>query len=146
MRVSSSRRLQTSIMSDIASKTIPTQASALRKGSYVLLKDKPCKIVDLSTSKTGKHGHAKIKMTGIDIFTGQKVEDLSPSTHNMEVPVVKKDELQVCVRLFGHPDARQWRACATYHCRRPGAASSHRACAPSLSCSSLTSPRRATLP
>jgi translation initiation factor 5A len=97
MRALSSRRLQTSIMSDIASKTIPTQASALRKGSYVLLKDKPCKIVDLSTSKTGKHGHAKIKMTGIDIFTGQKVEDLSPSTHNMEVPVVKKDELQVCV-------------------------------------------------
>ncbi|KAJ1898910.1 hypothetical protein LPJ81_004244 [Coemansia sp. IMI 209127] len=80
---------------DNASKTIPTQCSALRKGGHVVLKGRPCKIIDMSTSKTGKHGHAKVNMTGIDIFTGRKYEDMSPSTHNMEVPVITSNDYQL---------------------------------------------------
>lgn len=72
--------------------TYPIQCSALRKGGYAMLKGKPCKIADMSTSKTGKHGHAKVNMVGIDIFDGKKYEDMSPSTHNMEVPLVKRTE------------------------------------------------------
>ena len=59
------------------------------------IKNRPCKIIDMSTSKTGKHGHAKVHLIAIDIFTGKKLEDLSPSTHNMDVPHVRRQEYQL---------------------------------------------------
>ncbi|KAJ8122561.1 hypothetical protein ONZ43_g1277 [Nemania bipapillata] len=69
-----------------ASLTTPKQCSALRKNELVVIKGRPCKIVSMSTSKTGKHGHAKVHLVAIDIFTGKKLEELCPSTHNMDVP------------------------------------------------------------
>lgn len=75
-----------------ASLTFPQQCSALRKGGFVVINNRPCKIVEMSTSKTGKHGHAKVHIVAIDIFTGKKLEDVSPSTHNMDVPHVYRKE------------------------------------------------------
>ena len=78
-----------------AADSVPIQCSALRKGGYVCIKMKACKIVEMSTSKTGKHGHAKVHLTGIEIFTGKKYEDVCPSTHNMMVPNVIRKEYEV---------------------------------------------------
>uniref|UniRef100_A0A1E1X1A0 Eukaryotic translation initiation factor 5A n=1 Tax=Amblyomma aureolatum TaxID=187763 RepID=A0A1E1X1A0_9ACAR len=61
----------------------------------MMAKGKPCKVVEYSTSKTGKHGHAKANITGVDIFTGKKYEDVCPTSHNMEVPHVKRTEFQL---------------------------------------------------
>merc|ERR1712087_913588 len=78
-----------------ASLTYPKQCSALRKNEFVMIKGHACKIVDMSTSKTGKHGHAKVHMVALDIFDNKKYEDICPSTHNMECPIVKRTEYQL---------------------------------------------------
>lgn len=71
------------------------QAGEIRKGSHLMIKGRPCKCIEVSTSKTGKHGHAKAHIVAIDIFTGKKMEDLCPTSHNLDVPFVKKTEYQL---------------------------------------------------
>merc|ERR1719230_984491 len=57
-----------------------------------MIKGHACKIVSMSTSKTGKHGHAKCKFTAIDIFDGTKHEMVETSTHNVTIPNVTRTE------------------------------------------------------
>merc|ERR1711870_187047 len=78
-----------------ASHGYPQQAGEIKKGSHLMIKGHPCKCCEVSTSKTGKHGHAKAHIVAIDIFTGKKYEDLCPTSHNLSVPVVKRTEFQV---------------------------------------------------
>jgi translation initiation factor 5A len=86
-----------------ASQTIPSQASGIKKGGYIVIKGRPCKVIDTSTAKTGKHGSAKVHFTAIDIFTGKRCEEISPSTHTLQVPVIdRKDFTLVDVSEDGY--------------------------------------------
>ena len=78
-----------------ASDVYPAEAGTLRKGSHVMIKGHPCKVAEVTTSKTGKHGHAKAHIVALDIFTGKKYEDLCPCSHNVSVPFVKREEYQM---------------------------------------------------
>ena len=78
-----------------SSHTYPVQAGTLHKGNYVMLKGHPCKVVEISITKNGKHGHAKASIVGIDIFTGKKYEDSCPSSHSIEAPFVSREEYQI---------------------------------------------------
>ncbi|KAH0459398.1 hypothetical protein IEQ34_012212 [Dendrobium chrysotoxum] len=78
-----------------ASKTYPQQAGTIRKNGYIVIKGRPCKVVEVSTSKTGKHGHAKCHFVAIDIFNQKKLEDIVPSSHNCDVPHVNRTDYQL---------------------------------------------------
>ncbi|KAL7497465.1 hypothetical protein ACHAWT_007436 [Skeletonema menzelii] len=78
-----------------ASETIPMEAGQIKKGGFIMIKGKPCKVLNISVSKTGKHGHAKCNFTAVDIFTGKKLEDMVPSSHGTTVPVVSRTEWEI---------------------------------------------------
>ena len=77
------------------SATIPTQSSSLRVGGYIMIQQYPCKIINMTTNKTGKHGSAKVHFTGIDIFTEQKHDFMTSSTKNVDVPIVERKDYQL---------------------------------------------------
>jgi len=70
-------------------------ASALKEGSYVMADGAPCRIASTDTSKTGKHGHAKVRIVAIGILDGKKRELVMPAHDNVEVPLIDKSAAQV---------------------------------------------------
>lgn len=77
-----------------ASDSYPIEAGQIRKGGLIMIKGRPCKVSEVTSSKTGKHGHAKCHFVAFDIFTGKKIEDLVPASHTTYAPFVTKTELQ----------------------------------------------------
>merc|ERR1719198_197543 len=75
--------------------TYPCEAGQIRKGGLIMVKGRPCKVAEVSVSKTGKHGHAKCNFTTYDIFTNKKLEDMIPSTHGTTGTIVKREEYQL---------------------------------------------------
>ena len=77
-----------------AADSYPIEAGQIRKGGLIMIKGQPCKVTDVTSSKTGKHGHAKCHFVAQQIFTGKKIEDLVPASHTTYAPFVKKLEYQ----------------------------------------------------
>jgi translation initiation factor 5A len=79
-----------------AAEATPATAGDIKKNGFMVFNgDRPCRVVDYSTAKTGKHGHAKASITGIDIFTGKKYEDSVPTSHNVYIPGIVRTAWQV---------------------------------------------------
>jgi translation initiation factor 5A len=67
----------------------------VKVGRFILIDEIPCRVVDIETSSPGKHGSAKMRVTAIGIFDGQKKTLLKPSDSDVEAPVIKKGKAQV---------------------------------------------------
>lgn len=67
----------------------------LKVGRYMLIDDVPCKIMEITTSKPGKHGEAKARIVAIGIFDGQKKSVVFPVKHKVKVPIIEKKNAQV---------------------------------------------------
>ncbi len=67
----------------------------LRPGKFLLIDGVPCRVVEIDVSSPGKHGAAKMRITAVGIFDGQKKTLLKPSSADIEVPVINKKKAQV---------------------------------------------------
>lgn len=73
----------------------PTDLGSVKIGSYIIIDNEPCRIVEYDTSKTGKHGHAKARVVAIGVFDGLKRSYLSPVSSMIEIPMIEKKSGQV---------------------------------------------------
>jgi len=56
----------------------------------VLIRERTCKVAEVSTSETGRPGHAETHVVALDISAGK--EDPCPTLHSLGVPLVKRTE------------------------------------------------------
>lgn len=70
-------------------------AGSMKEGSYILIDGVACKVVSMETSKSGKHGHAKARITAIGLLDEKKREIVLPAHDNVEVPLIEKKTAQV---------------------------------------------------
>jgi len=73
----------------------PVDVGDLRVGGYMIVDGEPCRIVDITKSKPGKHGSAKARIVAIGVFDGVKRSVVKPVDANAEVPMIDKRSGQI---------------------------------------------------
>jgi translation initiation factor 5A len=72
-----------------------TGMHALKTGSYVIVDGIACKVVNIQTSRPGKHGHAKMRVEAIGLMDDKKRIFVKPGSDTVEVPIIEKKTAQV---------------------------------------------------
>ena len=70
-------------------------ATEMRVGTYLLLDGVAHQVKKMDISKTGKHGHAKVRFEAINIISGKKKVGVVPGHDKFEVPMINKRQAQV---------------------------------------------------
>ena len=70
-------------------------ATALRVGSYIMIDGDAYVVKSMDVSKTGKHGHAKVRMEAVGVLSGKKKVMVVPGHERFDVPMIDKRKAQV---------------------------------------------------
>lgn len=71
------------------------QIGNLKEGNFVVIDGEACRVTELNVSRPGKHGHAKVRLTGIGIIDGKKRVIVAPGHDTIDVPIIEKKDAQV---------------------------------------------------
>ncbi|MCC6033945.1 MAG: translation initiation factor IF-5A [Desulfurococcaceae archaeon] len=74
-------------------------AGNLKIGSFIIVDGEPCRVVEISKAKTGKHGSAKASITAVGLISKAKKVLVVPVDTQVEVPIVEKRVGQVIADL-----------------------------------------------
>ncbi|MBI2139856.1 translation initiation factor IF-5A [Candidatus Woesearchaeota archaeon] len=75
--------------------TKPADVGSLKKGSFVIMEGAACVVTDVQISKSGKHGHAKVRFTGVGLTDERKRVMIAPAHDTIEVPIIEKKNAQI---------------------------------------------------
>jgi translation initiation factor 5A len=73
----------------------------LKPGRFCIIDGEPCKVLDVTTSVSGKHGGAKARLEAIGIFDNRRRSIVKPADTEIEVPLVEKKTGQI-VAIIGN--------------------------------------------
>jgi translation initiation factor 5A len=71
------------------------EATEMRVGIFLMLDGVAHQIKKMDISKTGKHGHAKVRFEAVNIVSGKKKVQVVPGHDKFEVPMIDKRQAQV---------------------------------------------------
>jgi translation initiation factor 5A len=72
-----------------------TEIQKLKTGQFIMVDEEPCQIKATERSKSGKHGHAKVRVVCVGVFDGNKRSLTIPSGHLVAVPEIIKGNAQI---------------------------------------------------
>ncbi|RMD45734.1 translation initiation factor IF-5A [Candidatus Pacearchaeota archaeon] len=71
------------------------EATEIRVGTYIMIDGSAYQVKKVDISKTGKHGHAKVRYEAASVMTGKKKVQVVPGHEKFEVPMIDKRKAQV---------------------------------------------------
>ncbi len=71
----------------------------VKVGNYIIIDNEPCKVVEITKAKTGKHGSAKAHVVAIGLFSGSKKTLTAPVSQRVAMPIIEKRVAQVIADL-----------------------------------------------
>ncbi|MFX1487879.1 MAG: translation initiation factor IF-5A [Promethearchaeota archaeon] len=72
-----------------------TEIQKLKTGQYLMVDEEPCLIRSTERSKSGKHGHAKVRIVCVGLFDNNKRSLTFPSGSMVDVPEIIKGNAQI---------------------------------------------------
>jgi translation initiation factor 5A len=67
----------------------------LKKGHFVLIDNIPCRVVSISSGKSGKHGASKTRVESMGLLDNRRRSIVKPSHDTVDVPIINKKKAQV---------------------------------------------------
>ena len=70
-------------------------ATEAKPGTTIIIDGEACIVKSFDVSKTGKHGHAKVRIEAVGVIDGKKRVIARPGHERFEVPLITKRKAQI---------------------------------------------------
>lgn len=95
------------------------EAKHLKKGNYVMINDASCRVTEVLKSAPGKHGHLKLRVTGVGLVDEKKRVLMCPGHEKVDSPIVDKRTCQILSVQAGTAQAMDMETYETFDIRVP---------------------------
>ena len=94
-------------------------AGSIKEGDCLVIEGVACKAVEVLSSKSGKHGHAKVRVTAVGLTDDKKRVVVMPAHDNVEVPIIEKRSAQVLSISGDHANVMDGESYETFDLKIP---------------------------